>query len=178
MEHSQFGEIVEQYEKLVYTICYQFTRDHHTAQDLAQETFLSAYRHIDGCDPEGYKPWLARIAANKARDHLRSAYNRKVTPPGENGLPEDGNVLFIQPQQPEDITLEKDSVRRIAEDILALKEPYHHVAVLYFLEECSVEEIAKRLDRPPKTVHTQLYRARKMLQQKLQTPATTRKGGP
>ena len=38
-----FEQLVEKYQKLVYTVCYQMTKDPHTAEDLAQETFLSAY---------------------------------------------------------------------------------------------------------------------------------------
>ncbi|MDL2293643.1 sigma-70 family RNA polymerase sigma factor [Ruminococcaceae bacterium OttesenSCG-928-D13] len=177
MTDARFGEIVAQYERLVYTICYQFTRDHHTAEDLVQETFISAYRHRDACPEDSMKPWLSRIAANKAKDYLKSAYNRRVMTPGEDGLPETkGNgVLFITESQPEDITIGRELLRMVSDDIRALKEPYHQVAVLYFLEEQTVEEISKRLDRPPKTVHTQLFRAKKLLQQKL-APAAEETG--
>ena len=49
----------------------------------------------------------------------------------------------------------------------ALKEPYLLVSEMYFLQNRSVEEISRALDRPSKTVHTQLYRARRLLQQKI-----------
>jgi RNA polymerase sigma-70 factor (ECF subfamily) len=113
------------------------------------------------------KPWLARIAANQAKDHLKSAYNRKMIVSDHDAMPEEKGALFIQMEQPEDIALDKDAVACITQDIKSLKEPYHQVAVLYFLEERSVDEIATHLKRPPKTVHTQLYRAKHMLQQKL-----------
>ena len=168
MNDARFGEIVSQYEHLIFTICYQFTRDHHIAEDLVQETFLSAYRHRDACPEEQMKPWLARIAANKAKDYLKSAYNRKVMTPGEDGLPEStGTVLFITPETPEDLTMGRETLEAIQKDIHALKEPYNKVAVMYFLVEQSVEEISQRLNRPPKTVHTQIFRAKKQLQQKL-----------
>ncbi|NLW78136.1 MAG: sigma-70 family RNA polymerase sigma factor [Ruminococcaceae bacterium] len=167
MNDRQFGQLVDQYEKLVYTICYQFTRNHHTAQDLAQETFLSAHTHRAACPAGNEKPWLARIATNKAKDFLKSAYNRRVQAADDTTLPETANVLYIRQALPEDLTISDDETARIAGDIRALKEPYHQVAVLYFLEEQTVEEIAHRLERPPKTVHTQLWRARRMLQQKL-----------
>ena len=48
-----------------------------------------------------------------------------------------------------------------------LREPYYQVSVMYFLQERSVEEIARALRRPPKTVHTQLYRAKRLLQQQI-----------
>ena len=147
MNNEQFTHMVQQYERLVYTICYQFTRDHQLAEDLTQDTFLSAYNHRDDCPADNYKPWLARIAANKAKDHLKSAYHRRV-------------------QAAE--AIDRDSALRIQREIRALKEPYHMVSVLYFLEENSIEEIARRLDRPPKTVHTQLYRAKQMLKTALE----------
>ncbi|MFV0412500.1 MAG: RNA polymerase sigma factor [Oscillospiraceae bacterium] len=167
MTEAQFAELINQYEKLVYTICYQFTRNHHTAQDLAQETFLSAYTHIDSCPEESIKPWLARIAANKAKDQLKSAYNRRVVAAGQETMPEEKGALFITAAQPEDIYISSEAAQQTAGEIKALKEPYHQVAILYFLEEKSVEEISGRLARPVKTVHTQLYRAKHLLQQKL-----------
>ncbi|MGD9559434.1 MAG: RNA polymerase sigma factor [Oscillospiraceae bacterium] len=167
MNDRQFNEMVGQYERLVYTICYQFTKNHHTAQDLAQETFLSAYSHLASCPAGNEKPWLARIATNKAKDFLKSAYNRRVLAADDTTLPESGDVLFSKQELPEDLTLEREGVLAIEADIRALKEPYHQVAVLYFLQEFSVDEISKRLERPPKTVHTQIWRAKRQLQEKL-----------
>ena len=51
--------------------------------------------------------------------------------------------------------------------VRSLKEPYLQVSVMYFLEERSVEEISRALRRPPKTVHTQLFRAKKMLREQI-----------
>ena len=78
MTQREFSQFVTQYEKLVFTICYQFVKDYHEAQNLSQETFLSAYRHIDSYQGDNYKPWIARIATNKAKDYLNSAYSRRV----------------------------------------------------------------------------------------------------
>ncbi|MDL2254057.1 sigma-70 family RNA polymerase sigma factor [Ruminococcaceae bacterium OttesenSCG-928-I18] len=167
MNDEQFAQMVTQYERLVYTICYQFTRNHHTAEDLAQDAFLSAYAHLDSCPSENPKAWFARIATNKAKDHLKSAYNRRVAAVDDDSMPKDKGTLFGKEELPEDITIAKEQAHSIASDILALKEPYHQVAVLFFLEERSVNEISVILGRPSKTVHTQLYRAKHMLQDKL-----------
>lgn len=164
MNNEQFTHMVRQYERLVYTICYQFTKDHQLAEDLAQDTFLAAYRHRDDCPPEACKPWLARIATNKAKDHLKSAYHRRVQAAEDEALA----VLAVPGQGPEDVAIDRDAALRIEAEIRALKEPYHKVSVLYFLEQESIEEIARRLDRPPKTVHTQLYRAKQMLKTALE----------
>ncbi len=166
MKTEEFSVLVEQYERLVYTICYQFVKDHALAEDLAQETFLSAYTHRDDCPAGSYKPWLARIATNKAKDYLKSAYHRHVAATEDEAMPE--TPLFGGVPQPEDITVTADEAAAIRDMILNLKESYLKVSTLYFLHQRSVEEIAALLDRPPKTVHTQLYRAKTMLQQAIE----------
>ncbi len=73
--------MVQKYQALVYTVCHQLVPDVQEAQDLTQETFLAAWRAIDRCPPGFEKQWLARIAANKAKDYLRSAWVRKMNTP-------------------------------------------------------------------------------------------------
>lgn len=165
--NAQFSRLVEQYQRLVYTVCYQLVRDHQLAEDLTQETFLSAYTHMDACPPERYKPWLARIAANKAKDHLKSAWARRVSAPGDEELPQTPPPGGAAPPGPEDLTVTREEAEAIRRMVRDLREPYLQVSVLYFLEERSVEEISRALRRPPKTVHTQLFRAKRMLQEKI-----------
>lgn len=78
--------MVQKYQSLVYTVCHQLVPDVGDAQDLTQETFLAAWRAIDRCPPGFEKQWLARIAANKAKDYLRSAWVRRVNTPGDEVL--------------------------------------------------------------------------------------------
>lgn len=167
MTNAQFAGLVEQYQRLVYTVCYQLVQDHQLAEDLTQDTFVSAFTHMDSCPPEHYKPWLARIAANKARDHLKSAWARRVSAPGDDGMPQSPPPGAAAPPGPEDLTVTEDEAAAIRQMVRSLREPYLQVSVMYFLEERSVEEISRALRRPPKTVHTQLFRAKKMLQQQI-----------
>lgn len=172
MTNAEFSKLVADYQGLVFTVCHRLVADYHEAQNLTQETFLSAYQHIDRCEPENYKPWLARIAANKAKDYLKSAYNRHTV--FEHG-PEEGPSLMdtgqpILGQRTEDVVRDtegNETVDAIRQAVLALKEPYHKVSVLYFLEEKDVEEISVILNRPRKTVQTQIYRAKQILQKAL-----------
>ena len=69
---------MRRYQPYVYTDCYRFVQDAAQAEDLTQETFLAAFLHRDKCPPGNEKPWLARIAVNKAKDVLRSGWNRRV----------------------------------------------------------------------------------------------------
>ena len=108
MTNAQFATLVEQYQRLVYTVCYQLVQDHQLAEDLAQDTFVSAFTHMDSCPPEHYKPWLARIAANKARDHLKSAWARRVSAPGDEGFPQSPPPGTAVPPEPEDLAVTED----------------------------------------------------------------------
>lgn len=169
MTTEKFKELVEQYQNLVFTICYQLVRDYHEAQNLAQDTFVAAFAHIDTVTEQNLKAWLARIATNKAKDFLKSAYNRRVT------LSEDMSELdaIRAESSPERLYISDEGEGRIRQTILNLKEPYYKVSVAFFLEEKTVEEIAEELDRPKKTVQTQLYRARSMLQERLKEEVRT-----
>ena len=87
MTNQEFTALVANYERLVYTVCYRLVQDEATAEDLTQEAFLAAYTHRDSC-PAGFeRQWLARIAANKAKDHLQSAYSRHTLLPGDDAIP-------------------------------------------------------------------------------------------
>ena len=167
MTNAQFATLVEQYQRLVYTVCYQLVQDHQLAEDLTQDTFVSAFTHMDSCPPEHYKPWLARIATNKARDHLKSAWARRVSGAGDDGMPQSRPPGTAAAPGPEDLAVPEDEAAAIRQMVRSLREPYLQVSVMYFLEERSVEEISRALRRPPKTVHTQLFRAKKMLQQQI-----------
>lgn len=154
---TEFTRFVEQYERLVYTICFQFTRDQGAAEDLTQETFLSAYLHADTC-PKGYeRQWLGRIAANKCKDCLQSAWSRHVDLPGDEEMPPG-----LSPPA-EETALQRWEIQAVRAAIEALPEPYGAVCHLCLLEEQSAEEAALRLGRPVKTIYTQLNRGKKIL---------------
>ena len=161
MTKQEFSGLVAQYERLIYTICFQLVQNAAAAEDLTQETFLSAYLHQDRC-PSGYeRQWLGRIAANKAKDHLQSAWMRRTTLPGDEELPPG-----LSPPA-EEIVLRQLSAREIQSAIETLPEPYGTVCRLCLLEERSAEEAALRLGRPIKTIYTQLNRGKKLLQMQL-----------
>ncbi len=64
---EKLKELMDGYSKLVFSICYRLTNDYFTAEDLTQETFLSAYSSLDRFDGRNERAWLSRIATNKCR---------------------------------------------------------------------------------------------------------------
>ena len=163
---EEFSRLVKQYERLVYTICYQLVRDAAAAEDLTQETFLAAYVHRDSL-PAGYeRQWLGRIAANKAKDHLQSAWNRRtVSSDAEEGTA--GPRIGLAPPA-EEVALRRSAAGEEVRAIRAMKEPYGPVCRLCLLEERSPEEAALALGRPVKTVYTQLSRGKRLLREELE----------
>lgn len=168
LRNEEFSELMQQYQRLIYTVCYQFVKQPHTAEDLTQDTFLAAFSAIDRCEPQYYKQWLVRVAANKCKDHLKSAWVRKVDAPGDDALPEPrgappGNAAA----DPASLVAEKAGATELETMIHALREPYGKVAVLYFLQQQSVAQIASTLQRPAATVQNQLFRAKKILREQI-----------
>lgn len=160
--NETFSGLVEQYERLVYTVCFQLVRDAAAAEDLTQESFLSAYLHRTSI-PEGYeRQWLCRVASNKAKDYLQSAYQRHTLLPGEEHIPPG-----LAPPA-EETALRRASAEEVRDLILHMREPYQPVCRLCLLEERTPEEAALALGRPVKTIHTQLTRGKKMLREALE----------
>lgn len=150
---------MKEYGRLVFTVCYSMTGDYFQSEDLAQETFVSAYRHLDTFDGKNEKGWLTKIAANKCRDFLKSAANRRVKPTEDKVFA----AIPSGAQSPEDALLSEDAKTRMLCLCSRLKQPYSDIAVAYFLQEESPQEIADRTGKNIKTVQTQIYRAKAML---------------
>ena len=149
MTAGEYEAMVRQYEKLVYTVCYQLVRDVHTAEDLAQDAFLSAWLHRDDCRPDARKAWHCRHTQVTADEALRLFSD---TAPGPEQLAED-----------------RDAARRALESIRTMDGPYRDVCTAYFVQERPAAQIALQLNRPARTVHTQIYRARARLRSQLAT---------
>ncbi|MEG1209417.1 MAG: sigma-70 family RNA polymerase sigma factor [Oscillospiraceae bacterium] len=149
---------IDEYKNLVYTICFSFVKNTFDAEDLAQETFISAYQHLSSFDDRNPKSWLAQIAANKCRDFLKSPARR---------------ITAVDSDDLEYICDEREGVeaeveRRAEMDEFAalcnrLKEPYRAVAVAYYCLDKTISEIGEETEANTKTVATRLYRAKKLL---------------
>ena len=157
-KEERFSIMVDTYQNLIFSVCYKVTGDYFMAEDLAQESFLAAYRNLDSFEGENEKAWLCRIATNKSIDYLRGAGRRAV--PTED-------IFFEQQSEnggsPEDICLEKEVKERLLEYCGRLKPPYDEIAKSVYYDEKKAVEIAKERNENVKTVQTQIYRARDML---------------
>jgi len=149
---------IKEYGRLILTVCNSMTGDHFEAEDLAQDTFVSAYKNLDSFDGANMKAWLVKIASNKCRDYLKSAARRSVPTPQETF-----ELVTDAVPIPEDVILEKDTQKRLKDFCISLKEPYQSIAVSYFCEHRSAQEISKATGKNLKTTQTQIYRTKAMI---------------
>ncbi len=168
--------LIDSYQNLVFSICYKMTSDYFASEDLAQETFLSAYKHLAEFDGKYEKAWICRIATNKCLDYLQSAGRRSI-PMADVGMeqargPDSGSSKSPEYsrrkeqalwQTPESICLEQEVRETLLARCLSLKPPYDEISKAYYYDEIDMAEIAKRRGAKLKTVQTQIYRARGML---------------
>lgn len=156
--NQHLEELIDTYQNLIFSICCKMTGDYFAAEDLTQDTFLSALLHMDSFEGGNEKAWICRIASNKCIDYLKSAKQKTI--------PQEDDILSqkASPESgPEDLYLESEVKQQLLTQCSALKSPYNVIAHLYFYEEKKPEEIAALQDKNLKTVQTQIYRAKAML---------------
>lgn len=151
-------ELINQYGNLVFSICYKITKNYFDAEDLAQDTFLSAYKHMDSFDGSNPKAWLSRIATNKCLDYLKRAA-AKTLPTAEEHL----NMVPSANQTPEELYLDQEVKQKLLVLCKSLKPPYDEISTYYFYMNLTVNEIAQKTGKNKKTVQTQIYRSKGLL---------------
>ncbi len=155
---TQLEYWMTKYQNLIYSICYRLTGDYFDAEDLTQDTFLSAYRHQQEFDGQNEKAWLCRIATNKCIDYLKRAGRRSI--PTEELF---FSALPDSRSSPEGETLETEIQNHLYESCCKLSSPYREVALDYYYYELDINEIVQKPGKNKKTLQTQIYRAKGML---------------
>jgi len=154
--------LVERYQLRLFNYARALTRSESDAEDLAQETFIRAFRSLDRFRGDAsFKTWLYRIATNVARTHLGK--RSKQAPVWEHRL-EAEEVPEERMAGPED-SVETATIRRQALDraLASLSEDMRLPLVLHDVEGLEYQEIAAVLEIPIGTVMSRIFRARKRL---------------
>jgi RNA polymerase sigma-70 factor (ECF subfamily) len=158
------SDILKQWVPRVYRFAIRLSNDPHTAEDLAQETFLRAWRHRDRLrDERAARVWLFRITANLWRDQLR----RARSPVARAGSLENHAVEMADSSVIPSLRLvsEKDELARALEAMNALPPRQRHVLHLSACEGMASNEIAAVLDITANAVKANLSLARKSMRQ-------------
>ena len=156
-----FEEIVRRYQRRVYGTALRIVRRHDVADDVAQEAFVRAYRALASFDRgRPFGPWICRIAANLAINHLRSPESR------EQELPET-HASTPSTVGPLDTLLHGEAQQVLDRALSELPAEQRAVFVLRVVEELSYKEIADALGIAMGTVMSRLARARERLRETL-----------
>lgn len=167
---NAFAPLVERYQSNVYNFCYRYTHNREDAGDLAQETFLRAFRHLDRYNSKySFRSWLYTIATNTCHDWARK-HNSQPAPAllldhadhewHDIAAPESGN--------PAEIVINTENTQALETAIASLPEEYRTCIILFYVAELSQAEMCEVLSLPVTIVKNRLYRARLRLRQMLE----------
>jgi len=164
-----FRQIVVRFERPVYSLVARMLQDPATAEDLAQEVFLKAFRRLDTYDPQRkLSSWLFKIAHNTTIDYLRR--RTPDTVPLEAEKEDGGGGLAAvladgSSENPATAAERRDMGRALEQAIGRLRPEYRESVVMFYIEGASYQEICEVTGLPLGTVKTNLHRARKELAQ-------------
>ena len=158
-DQKAFEAIVAKYQGTVCAITFSGTGRCDVSEELAQETFLNAWRNLHQLrDLKGFRSWLYSIARNVLRNYYRQ---NKVVP--EEVDPTE--LAARESDGPPEILIQEEERIMLEQAILRLPEKYREPLVLFCRQRRSVRETAHALGLSEATVRTRLHRARNLLRE-------------
>jgi RNA polymerase sigma-70 factor (ECF subfamily) len=158
-----FAELVERYEKLVFSFLLGRLKNLQEVEDIVQETFVKAFRHLGSFDcSRKFTSWLLTIARNIQIDHVRKS-SRTVA------STELVSEVLLKPDNannPQNLAIRKESFRIVTEMIESLPEDVREPFLLRVVSEMPYQEIAEVLEMPLQTVKNRIFKARTLLRGK------------
>ena len=153
-----FGTVVRRYQALVCAVTYSATGDVGTSEELAQETFLRAWRNLRQLeDPGKFRAWLCTIARNLANTSLRGRRRRAA-----HSL-EGAAELSATGPGPDEAALAKERQEIVWAAMERLPLQYREPLVLFYRRQQSVSEVAADLGLSEDAVRTRLHRGRQSI---------------
>jgi RNA polymerase sigma factor (sigma-70 family) len=165
-DQRAFERLVETYKGYVFAIVLNLIKDGHQAENVAQEVFIQVYISLPQYRYQGFRTWLGRIAANKAIDWKRkqAKIERTERPLDLAETPALGGGLG----QLDEELIRKEDFQRLWRVCQSLPEKYRSVVTKYYSLGWSYSQIATDEGIAVKTVETRLYRARKIIRERLE----------
>ncbi len=161
-----FEQLILRYQRQIFSLIYQMTRNVEVVEDIGQDVFVAAFRAMkDFQSKSSFFTWLYRIAINHCKNYTTSSNRTKEFEQRyqqEYSADEDDDGYVRTPQS---TLLAKEFVAQMEDAMRVLPEEQRTVLVLCEFEGLSYQEIADVLDCPVGTVRSRLSRARTTLQQ-------------
>jgi RNA polymerase sigma factor (sigma-70 family) len=158
-----FGRLVRKYQGMVTGVIYSVCGDFHRSEEIAQETFLAAWKSLSGMnDAEKLSPWLRQIARRKAIDFQRTSARDKsrlgqLFPPG----------VGSEGESPVEEALAAEEREILWRVLSELPEPYRETMVLYYRQSQSAAAVALAMEATEDAVRQRLVRGRGMVRHQM-----------
>ncbi len=157
-----FSQIVSRYQSLICSLAYSATGSLGQSEDLAQETFITAWRHLGHLrERDKLRAWLCGIARNRINNFLRREGREPIRL--ATTLEEAPESPAPEPQ-PVDHTISSEEQAILWRSLERIPEIYREPLILYYREHQSIETVAANLDLTEDAVKQRLSRGRKLLQ--------------
>ena len=159
-DRTAFAQIIERYQRAVYAVAFSSLRDRALADDITQDTFVTAWRRLDELrDPSRLPAWLCGIARNLGRDARRRLRRETLG---------DADVA-IDAHTPYEAMSDVETERLVAVALGQVPDTYREPLVLYYYEERSVDDVARSLGITAATTNKRLSRGRQFLAERVAT---------
>jgi RNA polymerase sigma factor (sigma-70 family) len=160
-----FGQIVARYQTLICSLAYSATGSLAQSEDLAQETFVAAWRQLSGLrEPAKLRPWLCGIARNLAH----RAWRGQKREPTAGAAPLDRLDQLAAPgPQPMEQAMSREEEDILWRSLEGIPEVYREPLILYYRQNQSVDDVALALDLSAEAVRQRLVRGRKLLSERV-----------
>jgi len=167
-DQDAFAQLVQRYQRRVFNLVYRMLQQYEEATETTQETFLAAWQGLPSFRGDARFPtWLYRIAYNCS---LKSLERRKRDKALQEALQAERILERADSDEGTDAQLEAHDRQAIIQEHLArLPAKYRVVLILRHLQDMTYEEMAEILTMPIGTIKTHLFRARKLLKERLQS---------
>ncbi|MBP3233552.1 MAG: RNA polymerase sigma factor [Eubacterium sp.] len=167
MESVSIEKYIEEYGKDIYSFCMYLTKNRFDADDLYQQTFLVAYEKGSIDSDKNPKSYLITIAVNIWNNQIRKTMWRRkkadIIQYDEDALEriedKDGSI--------EEELIDKEEKNRIRKIVDTLPDNMRIVILMFYMEDMSIEDIAAALKIPAGTVKSRLFKAKKILKEKM-----------
>ena len=170
-DQQAFGLLVSKYQRKLLRLLSRFIRDPAEVEDVAQETFIKAYRALPAFRGDSaFYTWLYRIGVNTAKNYLVSQGRRAPTTTeydAEEAETFDEGEQLRDNNTPERLLQSKQGGETVNAAMDALPEELRTAIMLREIEGLSYEEIADVMNCPIGTVRSRIFRAREAISEKL-----------
>lgn len=156
-----FNRAVAEHADGLKTFAKRMLGDASAAEDVAQDTFLALYRHLEQVPSSAFRPWLYRVARNLCLDQLRRRkFRLRLFRDIERDDERPQTPADVRADRPDEVAATREAHARIDEAIQGLPTRFREAFVLCEMQGLSYEDAAAILGCPVKTVSTRLFRAR------------------